>query len=216
MNRNTVAAMFAALFLAAAAPAMAQSGRGAEAFLKRLQSDSIEQRTQAAEDIYGAGLESKEVYDQLAANIQAGLVGIDKKSPRLEEMAWSVKALGSSGDRSYLPVIDAVTRTGIGYLVRHSKNAKETLEQAATNGKPYLEFTKVRVISERQAEQCEYVTQNDCKTSRSPQACIEFHKVKAAEADANSIVMLFSSTQTGGLNMWGASTSMTASYYTCP
>lgn len=216
MKPHVLSVILAACLVAAAPSAFPQTSRGADAYLKRLQSDSIEQRTQAAEDIYGAGLSSKEVYDQLAANIQAGLAGIDKKSPRLEEMAWSVKALGSSGDRSYLPVIESATRTGIGYLVRHSKNAKETLEQAAANGKPYLEFTKVRVISERQAEQCEYVTQNDCKTSRSPQACIEFHKVKAAEADANSIVMLFSSTQTGGLNMWGASTSMTASYYTCP
>lgn len=193
----------------------AQDTRGSDTLVTRLKSPSSEARTRAAEDIYGAGIESAAVYEQLAANLRTGMEGLTKSSPQLEEMAWSVKALGSSGDLQYMPLIDAAIASDIGYLARHARGAKETLQEAAATGKPYLTYTKVRLITERQAESCQYVSESSCQTARAPEKCIESHKAKAVEAGANSVMVLFSSSQSGGLTLWGASTTMPASYYLC-
>lgn len=207
--------MALACFALMAPTTFAQPSVSTEALMSRLASGSIEQRTAAAQDIFGSGLDDKAIYDRLATNIQTGLVGLTKASPQLEEMAWSAKALSSSGDMSYLPIIETLANSDISYLARHAKAAKKMLEETAARGKPFLAYSKVRVISDRQAEACQYVSQNTCTTSRSPEKCIESHQANAVDAGANSIVMLLSSSQSGGLSPWGASTTMMASYYLC-
>lgn len=103
--------------------------------LSSLQSDSIPARTAAARSIhdYGGGTESENLYlyGVMASTLDEALRDIDGESPRLDEVAWMAKALGTSGDSQYLPLLDRVIATGIGKLERHGDVARGMLMTSA-------------------------------------------------------------------------------------
>ena len=187
-----------------------------ETRIQQLQSDSIERRSLASQDIFGAGLDDKALYQQVAATLEAGLVGLTKDSERVDELAWHAKALGSSGDMAYMPLLERAGRSGIRHLVKHAGDAKEILIEAAAAGHPYMEWEKVTMLTEKQAEGCLLIKQQTCDTSRSADVCVEDHKTKAIEVGANAIMLLMTNSQSGALVSWlGSNTTMVANYYDC-
>lgn len=195
--------------------AYSQAIRSPEKLIERLYSSSSAQRRAASEEIFGAGIESPELYAVLATILDTDGMSAKKGDPREDEFAWHAKALASSGDEQYLPLLQRLVTSPARGLAKHSKKAIDILERAASEGRPYLEYTKVMMITEKQAEACEYVDQHLCKTGRSPDKCIDSHKDNAAKRGANAVVLLVASSATGGLSLLGGSTTMVANYYSC-
>jgi len=174
-------------------------------------------RREASSQIFGSGLDNARLNEQLAGIIGDAIGGLDKNSPRIDEIAWHVKALAASGDAKYLPLLSDLSNSNIRKLARHATDAKEVMEAAIASGRPYLHYSKVRVITEKQSEACEFVVQQTCETSRAADKCVDSHKDNAASAGANAIMLLLTSSQSSGLAAlpFGGSTTMLANYYKC-
>ena len=195
--------------------ARAQFGQNPEFLLEQLRSQSIAERTAACRQIFGAGMKSPDIYAQLALNLEAGLVNLDKKSPRVEELAWHVKALASSGDLKYLPLVKSAAESEVRAIARHARDSREILENSAAQGRPYLEPAKVPVLTEKQVENCQYIAQKPCTTSRAAAKCITYHQMKAVGSGANAIMILQSSSRSVGFGPFGGDSNMLANYYRC-
>lgn len=205
------------LALASVGTAHAQAMPSVDNLIARVQSQSVAERTRASQDIYGAGINSKALYSAVAKQIEAVLPTVTKDSPKVDEVAWHAKALGTSGDVTYLPLLEKLSRSEIRGIARHAKGAIETLREAADAGTAYLDYTKVVVLTEKQAEGCRYIAQRSCETSRSADKCVDSHKDNAVEAGANAIMLLMTSSQSGALfSVFGSDTTMLANYYSCP
>ncbi|MEO7917495.1 MAG: hypothetical protein ABIR16_07605 [Dokdonella sp.] len=173
------------------------------------------ERTLAAKEITGAGMKSEEMYDQLATNLEDGLSGLDKMSPRVQELAWTVKALASSGSLKYMELVERTAVSGVSSLERHALAAKEILAESSAKGRPYLETAKVPILTESQAANCEMIRQGNCRTSRSADKCITKHKTQAVQLGGNAIVIMHSDSRTIGFGPFGGDSSMIANYYWC-
>lgn len=195
----------------------AQAMPSVDNLIARLQSNSIAERKRASQDIFGAGINSKSLYAEVAKRIEAVLPTVTKDSPKVDEVAWHAKALGTSGDMGYMPMLEELSRSDIRGIARHAKAAQETLREAAEAGTAYLDYTKVVVVTEKQAEGCRYVAQRSCETTRSADKCVDSHKNNAVEAGANAIMLLMTSSQSGALfSVFGSDTTILANYYSCP
>lgn len=198
--------------------AFAQSSASDAARLSRmLQSTSSEVRREASSQIFGSGISDAGINARLAELITEALPGLDKGSPRIDEIAWHAKALGASGDEAYLPLLEQLGGSSIRKLARNAQDAKKMLQEAVVQGRPYLHYSKVRVITEKQAEACEYIAQQSCETSRAADKCVDSHKDNAVQAGANAIMLLLTSSQSSGFAAlpFGGSTMMLANYYRC-
>lgn len=204
-----------AFVLSVIATARAQVEKDIDAIIERLNSNSIEVRTQASQEAFGAGIKSDALYQKIESVAEAGLKGMDKNSPRSNEIAWHIKALAGSGDIKYLPLIERASQSGVRSLARHAKDAKEILAESSARGAPYLLYTKVPILTEKQAERCNYVAQRTCKTSRSAEKCIAQHQSNAVAVGANAVVLLHSSSHSVGFGPFGGDTTMIANYYGC-
>ncbi|KGM55994.1 hypothetical protein N800_10230 [Lysobacter daejeonensis GH1-9] len=203
--------------VAASGTLYAQAMPSVDNLIARLQSQSVAERTRASQDIFGAGINSKALYAEVAKRIGEVLPTVTKDSPKVDELAWHAKAIGTSGDMAYMPLLEQLSRSDIRGIARHAKGAQETLREAAEAGTAYLDYTKVMVLTEKQAEGCRYVAQRSCETSRSADKCVDSHKDNAVEAGANAIMLLMTSSQSGALfSVFGSDTTMLANYYACP
>lgn len=212
MIKNLV---FLVLALAVAPSALAQFGDRSSMLIERLSAPSMEGRTLAAMDVYGAGIDSPELYAKLAELIEEILVVLPDSGERATELAWHTKALGTSGDLQFLPLIERVESARRGRLAHHARDAKKVLVQAAENGRPYLDYTKVPLITEAQATQCQLVKQENCQTSRSAEKCVAHHQNNAVLHGGNAIMILHATSRTIGLGPFGGDSSMVANYYRC-
>lgn len=213
-----IAILMVLFWLGGAGVAFAQVSASDTARLSRmLRSTESESRREASSQIFGSGISDAGLNAQLAALIVESLPELDKKSAQIDEIAWHAKALGASGDKAYLPLLDQLSGSNIRKLARNAQEAKTILQDAAANGRPYLHYSKVRVITERQAEACEYIKQQTCETSRAAEKCMDSHKDNAVQAGANAIMLLLTSSQSSGLAAlpFGGSTTMLANYYRC-
>ena len=184
--------------------------------LSLLDSNSIETRSLAAQRIYGAGITDEKIYNKLEGLLSEVVSSLPKRSPRSDELAWHLKALSSSGDLKYLPLIEEFIKSKNRKVAKYAKKSKKELREVAANGKPKLHYSKVRVISDNQADKCTFLEQQTCETSRSPEKCIDHHKNKALQIEGNAILILHSDSSWGmGAAPWGKNTSMMASYYKC-
>ena len=209
------ALLLAFFLLGAVSSVHAQVGKDVGALIELLKSESVADRTRASKEVFGAGIRDEAVYAQISLLVEAGMEGIDKKSPRVDELAWHVKALASSGDISYMPLIDQAVNSGVGSLARHAKDAKKILIESVSAGRPYLLYTNVPVLTERQADGCRYITQKMCETSRSAERCIAHHQVNAIDSGGNAIVLVHSTSRSVGFGPFGGDTTMLANYYSC-
>jgi hypothetical protein len=93
-------------------------------------------RMEASRQIFGSGINDKGLNDLLASIIGSALPSLDKDSPRVEELAWHVKALSASGDETYMPVILLAAQSPVKKLARHAKDAKAILEKTVCGRSP--------------------------------------------------------------------------------
>lgn len=203
------------IVLAALSGAAFSQGVASSTRMTMLQSDSIEDRRTASMDIYGAGLDDKQIYQRVAELLEGGLPDVGKDSPRLDELAWHAKVLGGSGDVTYLPLLERVGQSNVRSLSRHAKSAIEVLREQAKAGRPYMDYEKVLLITEMQAERCRLIKQDTCASIRSAKACMANQKESVVEAGGNAIMYL--ATSSGhGLPWPFAGGSIIANFYACP
>lgn len=175
--------------------AWAQIDPRVEVLLARLQSSSIDTRIAAAQDVFGGGFASVEIYDRIADRIELGLVELRRSTAHANELAWHTKALASSGDMRHLPLIERVERAGYGRLAKHAIEAKRVLFHAAERGRPYLQAHKVPLINQEQAQRCEWLAQENCQTRRSEGHCAAHHKGRAVLIGGNAVELLHSTSR---------------------
>lgn len=80
---------------------------------------------------------------------------------------------------------------------------------------PELDYRQVVVITERQADSCQFINQRTCETSRSADKCVDSHRDHAAKSGANAVMLLMTNTASGGIPLFGKNTTMLANYYVC-
>jgi hypothetical protein len=190
-----LALMLLAPVVAVAQVSMAQLDPRVEALLARLQSTSINTRIAAAQDVFGGGFASPELYAKLAERIEQGLAELQGPDRHANELAWQTKALASSGDVRYLPLIERVENAGHRRLAGHAHEAKQVLFRAVESGRPYLLPLKVPLISDAQAQQCELLAQENCQTRRPVGSCVVHHQNRAILVGGNAIQLMHSTSR---------------------
>jgi hypothetical protein len=187
--------------------------------IERLQSGDSNARRQVSRDVYGTGRSAPALWDAIAAYLDAGMPGLQRKDDRGDEFAWHTKALAASGDLKYRPLIERATQHQNETLAGHAARALVTLDEQAAKGRPLLTQDKIRVLSETEAATCTYITQRTCETRKDMDACMESHRRDAFNAGADSMLILNASGKSGGMlgqNFLGLGMGiMTASYYRC-
>lgn len=204
-------ALLAALMAVAPMIAWGQIDPRVDALLVRLQSTSIDTRIAAAQDVFGGGFASPKLYTRIAGHVELGLVDLRQTTAHANELAWLTKALASSGDMRYLPLIERVERAGYRRLAGHAIEAKRVLFRAAELGRPYLLASKVPLISEEQARRCEWLAQENCQTRRSDAQCAAHHQSRAVLIGGNAVQLLHSTSRSMHLQ-----STQLANLYQCP
>lgn len=210
LNLSRVLCFLAIMVISATAVAQSVSTASR---IQQLHSDSTDTRSRASQNIFGAGLTDPVLYQELAAILADGLDGITKDSERLDELAWHAKALGGSGDMTYMPLLDRMIQTGIRHLVKHAKDAKEILAEAAETGQPYMDWEKVMIITEKQADSCRLISQNTC--SNLDDDCLADHKINAIEAGGDAVMVVMTSGGDSAFFGIFSSSTVVANYYDC-
>ncbi|WP_460709322.1 hypothetical protein [Lysobacter terrae] len=195
------------LLLATSGVANAQSQSDA------LSSPSSDVRRQFSEDVYGSGIANKAVYGAIATLVRAQLQSLEKGDPRVDEVDWHLLALGSSGDKTYLPLLQEATTSKVRSVVRHAREAIEVLSEANEAGRPLLLPEKVLVISEGQSAQCRQLRQYVCEAHGNIAECLDEIRDVAVEGGANSFMVLNQSNSGFGLFQ---SSQVVANLYACP
>jgi hypothetical protein len=190
-----LALMLLAPVVAVAQVSMAQLDPRVEALLARLQSTSINTRIAAAQDVFGGGFASPELYAKLAERIEQGLAELQGPDRHANELAWQTEALASSGDVRYLPLIERVENAGHRRVAGQAHEAKQVLFRAAESGRPYLLPLKVPLISDAQAQQCELLAQENCQTRRPVGSCVVHHQNRAILVGGNAIQLMHSTSR---------------------
>ena len=195
------------------AVALNATAQSVQSLMEQLQSTSPEVRIKASQYIYGGGIESAELYAAVADAIEKQSATIYKNPSKLvrQEVSWHAKALASSGNMDYMPLLDKLSKSSSRSISKHANKSKVLLAEAATAGGAYLEYRKVRIITANQAKECEYMRQQDCSTIRSLEKCIEKHKAQALQVGANSIMVVYDDND--HLSIWKSG--MMADYYKC-
>lgn len=206
-----LALMLLAPGVAVAQVATTQTDPRVETVLARLQSTSISTRIAAAQDVVGGGFSSPELYAALAARIEHGLAELQRTDRHANELAWHTKALASSGDLRYLPLIERVETAGNRRLAGHAYEAKRVLFQAADSGRPYLLPSKVPLINDEQATRCELLAQENCQTRRPEGSCVVHHQNRAILVGGNAIQLMHATSRSTLIH-----STRVANLYRCP
>lgn len=200
-----------------------------QTILSRLKSPDINVRIATSQGmIYGKGITDKYVYTEVAKALEFSIHNPKKSSDN--ETAWHALALASSGDPTYLPVLENLVALKI---TRHAERARDELLRNSQSGGPFTNLAssarKAILISETQSQSCQFISQETCNTSRGEAKCIAYHQAQAGKVGANSILLINSSTtpttSTTTLIPIGNSlvavggtsrkTTLIANYYTC-
>lgn len=175
---------------AGAKPALIQS------ILMRLRSPDVNVRIATSQNmIYGKGITDKDVYAGVADALEYSISNPNKSSDN--EAAWHALALASSGDATYLPVLENLIKLKI---TRHAERARDELVRNVAAGGPFSRPTnvagKVILISESQSQSqsCQFISQETCNTGRGEAKCIAWHQAQAGKVGANSLLLINSST----------------------
>lgn len=205
--------MRAILLLLLWLPALAfgRSDPRVEALLQRLQSTNADTRIEAAQAIHGGGFASPELYAALAERIERGLPELPRARHTANELAWYTKALASSGDLRYLPLIERVEHTGLRRLAGHAAEARQLLVRAADRGSPFLLPGKVPLITAQTAARCQRLAQESCHSRASEARCASHQQHRAVLLGGNAVEMLPSSSRSPYLQ-W----TRLANLYRCP
>ena len=107
-----------------------------ESLFLQLQSPLQWVRTNASKSIYSVRIDNAELYEAVAIAIKMQLAILDKKSPSelQQEVAWHTKALATSGNLDYMPLLDELSRSTARTVAKHAKKSKKLLAKS-TNGK---------------------------------------------------------------------------------
>ena len=170
----------------------AQEERTIESLIAQLQSPSVQERTRASQHIYGAGIADSELYSVVANAITShgGDVNGESPAPQQQEIAWHAKALGGSANIEYMPILEELSESSSRTVAKHAKKSIDLLRQTSKHGAPYLDSSRVTVITDSQRANCDLVDQVSCNTFGSYDRCIAWHKERAARAGANAIMVL--------------------------
>lgn len=163
-----------------------------ELLSQRLASPSSEVRRSVSSDLYGAGVVDKVTLDAIAELVAELLPTVTTEDERADEIAWHLKALGASGDAKYRPLIEQAEASSSKHVARYAQSALETLAVTSKTGFPLLTRDKVRQITDRQAEDCVYIRNQECATVRSSNACVSELKYQSMEAGGDSIMLMTS------------------------
>jgi len=184
---------FIAISLLAASPsANAAEERSVSSLILQLQSPSAQERTRASQYIHGAGISDIDLYNAVAEAVSIHRVDLNADSPGSlqQEIAWHAKALGGSAIYDYMPLLEELSESPAKTVAKHAKKSKDQLRETAARGAPYLDAGKVSLITDSQRANCEFVEQASCKTLRSYDNCVNWHKERAAQKGANAIMVL--------------------------
>jgi hypothetical protein len=194
------------------AMAMNATAQSVQSLIEQLQSTSPEVRIKASQYIYGGGIENAELYAAVADAIEKQSATLYKNPSKVvrQEVSWHAKALASSGNMDYMPLLDKLSKSSSRSISKHANNSKTILAEAASAGGAYLEYRKVRIITASQAKECEYISQQNCSTLRSLDKCIDKHKAQALRVGANSIMVVYDDNDH---LLWKSG--MMADYYKC-
>jgi len=189
MNRLFVTLI---LLLVASLAMGVQEERSIESLIAQLQSPSTQERTRASQYIYGAGIADSELYSVVANAISLHGGDINDESPgsQQQEIAWHAKALGGSAIIEYMPILQELSQSSSRTVSKHAKKSADLLHHTSRHGAPYLESSRVTVITDSQRANCDLVDQVSCNTFGSYDKCIAWHKERAARAGANAIMVL--------------------------
>jgi hypothetical protein len=172
--------------------ANAQSERSSASLIDQLGSAPPQDRTEASRYIYGRGIDDVDVYKAVARAIETSSSTLSPESPstQQQEVAWHAKALASSGNAEYMPILEELSESPAKTVAKHAKKSTALLQKTVSNGVPYLDPRNVTEIFEGQRANCELIDQVTCSTSFRMEKCRNWHKDKAAAKGANAIMLL--------------------------
>lgn len=211
IKRDRIAALALVLGISAFGHIPAQAQNEPSRLAQRFIQADTERRAAIAENMFGAGSTDRSFYEAVATSIEAQLETLTKRDGRISEVGWSIKALGGSGDDTYLPLIERAARSQIRAIAADGEEALEILLEAKKSGRPFLLPEKVRVVTESQANECEYLTQAVCEARQGADACMDDHRQDAIIEGGNAILVV--DTSAGGA--FFSSTTVIANYYDC-
>lgn len=168
-------------------------------------------RADIAQYMFGAGSSDRSFYKALAASVEAQLPTLTRRDERISEIGWSIKTLGGSGDETYLPLIERAARSSVRAVAADGEEARDVLLEAKKTGRPFLLPEKVRILTESQADGCEYLTQATCEARQGADACMDDHRQDVITEGGNAILVV--DTSAGGA--FFRSTTVIANYYDC-
>lgn len=185
-----VKASVAFLLACACAAAGAQSADRSARLQAALQSDSVATRTAASRAIFGAGISDPALYATVAAVLQRGMAdGSHSDAARIDELAWHAEALGGSGDRTYLPLLQQAAQSPRHALARHARDAIELLRAMVLEGRPYLDADHVRLVAADAVAACRFFKKTECD-AREAEDCEESLREESARVGADALVVL--------------------------
>ena len=177
---------------------------------QRLASPSSEVRKSVSSDLYGTGVTDKVTITAIAELVAKQLPTVTPEDERADEISWHLKALAASGDAQYRPLIEQAVTSPSEQVARYAKTALDMLDLTSKSGFPLLIRDKVRQITDRQAETCVYIRDQECASLRGNDTCLSELKYQAIEAGGDSIMLM--TTEGRG---WSGRVRMTADLYNC-
>ena len=106
-----------------------------ESLIEQLHSSSTQQRTMASKTIFTQSIHDVELYEEVATAIRNQLANLNKKSPGTlqEEIAWHTKALATSGNEKYLPLLDELSNSAAKKVAKYAKESVKLLAESANS-----------------------------------------------------------------------------------
>lgn len=136
---------------------MAQEVSDTEWLKNQLQSNFVKDRIEASNFIYGAGIESPELYEAVSMALKRH----DPKALQFasrhikREVASHVKALGGSGNVEYMPLLEEFTKSSSRSIRKYARAAKEML--VSLEGEVFWDSSRVIVKSGNYISQIDYI-----------------------------------------------------------
>lgn len=195
--------------LAASLPGRADDVRRDDA-----QVDDAPAHIAAARGIYGTGRSDPDAYARLARWLAEGLDAPRPPRDAVDALVWSVRALGASGDASYMPLIERAAASPVRAIAREARDAREVLHRTAARGAPLVLPEHVRTVTQAEADGCRYLRTHMCRGGEDADECLDEHRALVAEAGGNAVLVL---TRVGNAGFAQYDTgSMVAKHYRCP
>lgn len=104
-----------------------------ESLIAQLQSSSAQQRTMASQIIFNQRIHDVELFEEVATAIRNQLANLNKKSSDTlqEEVAWHAKALATSGNMEYMPLLDELSKSTAKKVAKYAKWSVNLLAESA-------------------------------------------------------------------------------------